>query len=138
MCDIDLKTCETSKKFKKPDIVELAKKCGIDPYLIGYWLGDDSVICQDSEIQYYYGISAYKTILMELNLVNNKHIPDIYKYNSRENRLKLLAGLIDRNGNFHSNGFEFTQKSKKIMDDVVYLPVRKLISFFKPCFRNSS
>ena len=35
MCDIDLKTCETSKKLKKPDIVELAKKCGIDPYLIG-------------------------------------------------------------------------------------------------------
>ena len=35
MCDIDLKTCETSKKLKKPDIVTLAKNCGIDPYLPG-------------------------------------------------------------------------------------------------------
>jgi hypothetical protein len=39
----------------------------------------------------------------------NKHIPMIYKCNSRENRLKLLAGLIDSDGNLTGNEFEFTQ-----------------------------
>ena len=29
------------------------------------------------------------------NLIGNKHIPHIYKCNSREIRLQLLAGIID-------------------------------------------
>ena len=33
--------------------------------------------------------------LRRLNVLNNKHIPEDYIYDSRENRLKLLAGLID-------------------------------------------
>ena len=33
MCDIDLKTCEKSSKYKKKDIVDLGKKCGVLPYL---------------------------------------------------------------------------------------------------------
>lgn len=36
--------------------------------------------------------------LKSLNLINNKHIPHSYIYDSRENRLKLLAGLIDTDG----------------------------------------
>lgn len=36
--------------------------------------------------------------LKNLNLINNKHIPYSYIYDSRENRLKLLAGLIDTDG----------------------------------------
>jgi superfamily II DNA or RNA helicase len=38
------------------------------------------------------------TGLRDLNLIRNKHIPDCYKINSRENRLKVLAGLIDSDG----------------------------------------
>ena len=30
-CDIDLNTCEKSKKFKRSDIDEIARKCGINP-----------------------------------------------------------------------------------------------------------
>lgn len=60
--------------------------------------------------------------LRELNLIKNKHIPFIYKCNSRENRLKLLAGLIDSDGHLIKNGgFEFTQKNETLMDDVIYL-----------------
>ena len=47
-----------------------------------------------------------KTILRKYNLLNNKHIPDDYKINSRENRLKLLAGLIDSDGHYHYKGYE--------------------------------
>lgn len=62
--------------------------------------------------------------LNELNrqkLINNKHIPEIYKCNSRENRLKLLAGLLDTDGSINDNCFDFIQKSEKLIDDVIYL-----------------
>jgi hypothetical protein len=60
--------------------------------------------------------------LQEQNLINNKHIPDIYKCNSRENRLQLLAGLIDSDGSLDSSGcYDFIQKSEKLIDDVIYL-----------------
>lgn len=36
--------------------------------------------------------------LRNLGVLNNKHIPDLYKFNDRETRLKLLAGLIDTDG----------------------------------------
>lgn len=38
--------------------------------------------------------------LRHYNLINNKHIPEEYIYTSRENRLQLLAGLIDTDGYF--------------------------------------
>lgn len=57
------------------------------------------------------------------NLIGNKHIPDIYKYNSRENRLKLLAGLLDSDGSLVDDKctFDFSQKSEKLIDDTIYL-----------------
>jgi len=85
--------------------------------------------------QYDYTIRGYSGLvdsnillntLKDLNLKNNKHIPDIYKFNSRENRLKLLAGLLDSDGHLSSGGiFEFTQKNEVLMNDVVYI-VRSL------------
>lgn len=61
--------------------------------------------------------------LQKYNLIKNKHIPEVYKCNSRENRLRLLAGLIDTDGSYSKerNIFSFCQKNEKLMDDVVYL-----------------
>lgn len=39
--------------------------------------------------------NAFLNTLRDLNMLNNKHIPDIYKINSFEVRMALLAGLID-------------------------------------------
>lgn len=39
-----------------------------------------------------------KTILRELNILNNKHIPDIYINSGYEQRLQLLRGLMDTDG----------------------------------------
>ena len=68
-----------------------------------------------------YGNNQLLNTLKEFDMINNKHIPLIYKCNSRVNRLKLLAGLIDSDGNLSNNIFEFTQKNEKLMDDVIYL-----------------
>jgi hypothetical protein len=60
-------------------------------------------------------------ILKNLNLINNKHIPDIYKINDKQVRLKLLAGLLDSDGSLSRNCYEISQKNKKLADDIVFL-----------------
>ena len=86
--------------------------------------------------KYTYGITydAYKhdsrnnknvflQVLKDLNMLNNKHIPNIYKINSRENRLKLLAGIIDSDGSYSSKGkcYDITQKNKVLSDDILFI-----------------
>ena len=51
------------------------------------------------------GRNLFNKILKKYNLFKNKHIPDIYKCNSRKNRLKILAGLLDTDGSLESNTY---------------------------------
>lgn len=76
----------------------------LDPYLLGMWLGDPS----SDNVGY--------PILESLDLINNKHIPDIYLHNDETKRLELLAGLIDGN----KNGYGFSQATcwEKLCDQV--------------------
>jgi replicative DNA helicase len=63
---------------------------------------------------------AYK--LRELNLINNKHIPLNYQANSRENRLKLLAGLIDSDGYCGGNSTVcFCNKNKLLCEQTMFV-----------------
>src|SRR6056300_437275 len=60
--------------------------------------------------------------LRRLNVFNAKHIPDVYLKNSKENRLKLLAGLIDTDGCLHGNtSYEIVQKSETLANNIVEL-----------------
>lgn len=80
--------------------------------------------CDDSCFRLYqrYKQNIFSATLSDLNLIQNKHIPTIYKCNNRINQLKLLAGLIDSDGHLNKNGgFEFCQKNEILMDDVVFL-----------------
>jgi len=86
--------------------------------------------------KYTYGISydAYEhdsrnnkniflQVLKDLNMLNNKHIPNVYKINSRENRLQLLAGIIDTDGHYSKKdkGFDIIQKNETLLDDIIFL-----------------
>lgn len=62
-----------------------------------------------------------KDYLNDYNLLFNKHIPNKYKINSREVRLKLLAGLIDSDGYLYHNYYEIVLSDKKLSDDIVFL-----------------
>lgn len=59
----------------------------------------------------------------ELDLIDNKHIPHIYKTASRNSRLKLLAGLIDTDGYVgkNRNMMSFSNKNEQLIDDVLFL-----------------
>lgn len=69
------------------------------------------------------GTKCLMTLLSNYNLINNKHIPDNYLYNTIECRLQLLAGLIDSDGSYtlKRNSFEITQKRKILSEQIVYL-----------------
>ena len=144
------------------------QEVSLNPYAIGYWLGDrysnNSVITtSDNEVidyfteysntldleikqyvrsdtpqhDYHYQIKTktetnnnsknkFYLGLKQYNLINNKHIPDEYKLTSRENRLSLLAGLIDSGGYYNpNNSLEITQQNKVLVDDIAFL-VRSL------------
>jgi hypothetical protein len=122
----------------------------LDPYMFGYWLGDGcsaaaNITSQDSTVLHYfsgnlgkYGLHlAYKSkydyairgpkpayfykTLKELNVINNKHIPDVYKLNSRKIQLQVLAGLIDSDGSAVKGGWDIIQKNEKLFDDILFL-----------------
>lgn len=60
--------------------------------------------------------------LKDLDLIGKlsqtKHIPDIYKYNSKDVRMKLLAGLIDSDGYQHCNTVDITLAAEQLAKDI--------------------
>ena len=61
--------------------------------------------------------------LRQLGVLGDKHIPRAYAINSTENRLRLLAGLIDSDGHLDpvSNGYEITQKNQRLARQIKFL-----------------
>lgn len=117
-----------------------SSKLPLDPYLLGVWLGDGSKACgiitqatnspvweelkargyeigenlnHDPErsgvdMRTVYGIRG---ILNYLNVLNNKHIPEMYLLSSYEDRLALLQGLMDTDGYFHPKRKRFVMNT---------------------------
>lgn len=78
--------------------------------------------CQYKQGAYHMGIvgngkignNIFLNALKDYNLIGNKHIPQEYISNSENNRLQLLAGLIDTDGYFDKGYYEITQKNKEL------------------------
>lgn len=108
----------------------------LDPYFIGLWLGDGEspeIATTDREILSYLKetftespeinkVRGICLLLKKYNLLNNKHIPHIYKINTRKNRLKVLAGLIDKDGNYQKGVYKInTRKNNTLAHDIKFL-----------------
>ena len=122
----------------------------LDPYYLGLWLGDgcstDTGIIHskddsDSINSIPYKISTInihkktgvvktnftgqniQTVLKQLDVYGNKHIPSIFKFASKLQRLELLAGLIDSDGSVDKNRgrIRFVNINKILIDDVCEL-----------------
>jgi len=72
--------------------------------------------------------------LNDLKLINNKHIPDIYKCNDEDIRIKVLAGIIDSCGLVNGDTYEIIHKNEKLIDDIMYLS--RSLGF--NCYKNTS
>lgn len=139
---------------KAPPIIYEEKELPIDPYVLGYWLGDGAsasirITCDNKdikEVENYINEKCYTTNIIQtksgtpyisvgvtkrgqpnyfltelqkLNLINNKHIPDIYMRSSIEQRRELLKGLMDSDGSVDKLGRgEFSQSDKYLIEQV--------------------
>jgi len=66
-------------------------------------------------------VNSVLNSLRKLNLINNKHIPFIYKVNGKKQRLQLLAGLIDTDGSLHNGGYDYISISETLANDVAFV-----------------
>lgn len=70
--------------------------------------------------------SHLREALKELDMMKtceNKTVPIAIKYGSRDDRRRVLAGLIDTDGHYDRDGgvYDFISKSKNLSDDVCFL-----------------
>lgn len=67
--------------------------------------------------------NPFRAALMRYDLIDNKHIPMDYMRNSRANRLELLAGLMDTDGNVCHGGkcLRFIQSNLALTEQVATL-----------------
>lgn len=95
----------------------------LDPYILGIWLGGGYTKETINDLEIW-------DILTNLNVINYKQIPHIYLSNSKENRLQLLAGLIDIKGHWDIEGqvYEIIQKNELFATQIIFL-VRSLGMF---------
>jgi len=113
----DVETIEYLKEqAKKLELNYVETENSINSKLI--YLG--SKICGKGNV----GSNKFLTFLQEHNLINNKHIPKEYKTGTREQRIELLAGIIDGDG-YYGNCFELTLVNEKLFDDALFV-VRSL------------
>lgn len=121
------------------------KDLPIDPYVLGLWLGNgrnrggeicsaydfvfEEIVKRGYEIGEDIGgknrcqshtVLGLTDSLRKLNLLHSKHIPDIYLRASISQRLDLLRGLMDSDGNVNVGRKQavFTSCSKTLSDDV--------------------
>ncbi len=72
---------------------------------------------------YYKYDNSLQTRMRRLGVLENKHIPHTYIHNSRQNRLELLAGIIDSDGYYDKkfNVFEIVQKDENLTKQIKLL-----------------
>ena len=123
------------------------KEVPVDPYFLGVWLGDgcskeghlhitnaepdiiDNIKKSVNLSQYEYNeygvvnASEIEKGMQKLGLMgkesHEKFIPQIYKYNAVDIRLKVLQGLMDTDGSIDKWTFSFTSTSKQLVYDVL-------------------
>lgn len=113
------KPCVTTQDF------EIATYCANYFESIGLWTRLERNSDNSTNI---HGVNAKneKNVLLDalraIGVIKNKHIPHRYKTGSRDERLQVLAGLIDTDGHFSSRGaYEFTLKDERLTDDLLFI-----------------
>jgi hypothetical protein len=131
------KTFQTQWHLFRTDVEFPTQKVGLDPYILGLWLGDytsgtseftniNNQVIQASDDDMFLpnktGQNHIFNFLLNNNLLKNKHIPQNYKANDRKTRLELLAGIIDKDGYYDikGNGYDIIQKNETLMDDIIF------------------
>lgn len=92
------------------DIDNYISEC---PYPIVKYGSDNATYAVKTDISYLYECDLW------MKKSEDKFIPDLYKYNDKETRLRLLQGLFDTDGFVHGNVPVLTTTSTRLKDDVM-------------------
>lgn len=69
-----------------------------------------------------YGENVLRQALQGLGVMGNKHIPDLYLRSSRNQRLQLLAGIVDADGYCPARSTcTITMSNKELSENIVFL-----------------
>ena len=60
-------------------------------------------------------------VMRDINLINNKHIPKQYMKGSERQRLELLAGIIDTDGNKHEGCYYISMNNENLVKQIQHL-----------------
>ena len=96
-------------RYIQPEIDYPFGEVPIRGYSLGLWLGGDKKI------------EILQNDLTALDLIDNKHIPEIYMHNSKQVRLELFGGLLGNLGSFDGKIYEMSMKSTKLASDIITL-----------------
>lgn len=144
------------------------KELIVEPYLLGLWLGDGlsedgRIACEagdKTELMGYIGEACNPTknpnrfsviglaaSLRDLSVLGDKHVPEIYKRGSIDQRWALIQGLMDSDGSvtkegdcaFHNTNYGLIQAVREILfslgvkNTVYAVPMRGLMT--RPAWR---
>lgn len=134
-----------------------AVKLPVAPYVLGAWLGDGtstcgSITCGDPELfaevvktdelggdmtparnSAYRNVVGLRRRLIDLGVMQNKHIPDLYQFTCVDDRIALLQGLMDTDGACDTRGTAtFVNINERLAHDVFVLAAGLGL---KPSFR---
>ena len=80
------------------------------------------------------------TILVELGVnvsAAYKSIPKEYKFGNSNTQNNILSGLLDSDGHFSNNGYDWISKSEQLADDVVFIArCLGLSAYKKQCIKS--
>ena len=117
--------------------VDLHKKTGISRSMCVYAeKKNNGLIHGKYRIESRNGNNIIKQNLKKLGLLEEKIIPKEYLIDSYDNRMMLLAGIIDSDGYLYKKkgnpyGYEITQNSEKTSNDIVFLA--QSLGFYATC-----
>lgn len=80
------------------------------------WLPDMETVAD-----FYYQVSSDKINSVLEELVDNKYIPNVYKFNNRDVLYQLLAGMVDGMGMLVNGKFQLRTQYEDLAEDIVFI-----------------
>ena len=103
-------------KYYKTSVDFNEKNITIDPYVLGVWLGDKTLLEPFMSKEKNYLLNQ----LQNYGLLKKSYIPFDFKCNTKKIRLRLLAGILDTIGFYSSYFYSIEHCNYDLINDILY------------------